>query len=189
MAYGQKGRGKKFDRPRAKEETYEIYPEIKEFPDVNLKQKEDFSKLISWGDALRRFWVSSPYYLEAAGQDSERNIRKPPLSDFMKVTDGYVPAELVTRNARRSNKKVRWDPQSDLQRLDLFERLDQGPQGQDDVKKEKKEDEDDDDEEDIENIEDEEEDSDDYNQNIDFDDDEDVFNMDDDLDGDEGGYY
>ncbi|MFS7889698.1 hypothetical protein Hanom_Chr00s000004g01610071 [Helianthus anomalus] len=94
MAYGQKGRGTKFARPRAKEEKYEIYPEIKEFPDVNLKQKEDFSKLISWGDALQRFWVSSPYYLEAAGQDSERNIRKPPLSDFIKITDGYVPAEL-----------------------------------------------------------------------------------------------
>ncbi|KAF5793900.1 hypothetical protein HanXRQr2_Chr08g0328371 [Helianthus annuus] len=45
MAYGQKGCGKKYVH-HAKEEKYEIYPEIKEFPDVNLKQKEDFSKLI-----------------------------------------------------------------------------------------------------------------------------------------------
>ncbi|KAF5774343.1 putative non-specific serine/threonine protein kinase [Helianthus annuus] len=49
MAYGQKGRGKKYVH-HAKEEKYELYPEIKEFPDVNLKHKEDFSKLISWGD-------------------------------------------------------------------------------------------------------------------------------------------
>ncbi|KAL8228781.1 hypothetical protein R6Q57_013681 [Mikania cordata] len=174
----------------AKEEKYEVFPEIKEYPDVNLKEKEEFRKLISWGNDLQKFWISSPYHLGPSGQDSEIVVagnRKPPLSDYMKMTDDYVPAELVAKNVRHSNKKVRWDPQSDLQRLDLFEKLDQGPQGQDDDEKEKKEDEDED--EDNENIEEEEEDSgDDYDQNPDFDDDEDDFNMDEDFRGDEGCY-
>ncbi|KAD0176514.1 hypothetical protein E3N88_44680 [Mikania micrantha] len=189
----------------AKEEKYEVFladchpwprlqicppykegKEIKEYPDVNLKEKEEFRKLISWGNDLQKFWVSSPYHLGPSGQDSEIVVagnRKPPLSDYMKMTDDYVPAELVAKNVRHSNKKVRWDPQSaDLQRLDLFEKLDQGPQGQDDDEKEKKEDEDDD--EDNENIEEEEEDSgDDYDQGPDFDDDEDDFNMDEDFRG------
>ncbi|KAI3726330.1 hypothetical protein L1987_66127 [Smallanthus sonchifolius] len=193
MAFRGRGRGRGGFGNRgggfAKEEKYEVFPEIKEYPDVNLKQKEEFRRLISWGDSLEKFWISSPYHLGASGKDSERNggIRKASLSDYMKMTDDYVPAELVARNVRHNNKKIRWDPQSDLQRLDLFEKLDKGPQGQDDGEKEKKEDEDDD--EDNENIEEEEEDSgDDYDQNPDFDDDEDDFNMNDDGGGDEGYY-
>lgn len=187
---GSRGRGRGYGFGQwAKEEKYEIFPEIKEYPDVNLKQKEEFRSLISWGNDLQKFWISSPYHLEPVGQDAGRNggIKRPPLSDYMKMTDDYVPAELVSRNVRHSNKKVRWDPQSDLQRLDVFEKLDRGPLDQDDGDKDKKEDEDDD--EDNENVEDEEEDSgDDYDQNIDFDDDEDDFNMHEDLGGDEGFY-
>ncbi|KAM0003307.1 putative DNA-directed RNA polymerase III, subunit Rpc31 [Helianthus debilis subsp. tardiflorus] len=193
MAFRGRGRGRggfgQGSATFAKQEPYEIFPEIKEYPEINLKQKEEFKKLIVWGEDLKKFWVSSPYHLESSGQDSERNrgIRKAPLSDFMTLTDDYVPAELASKNVKRSNKKVRWDPQSDLKRLDFFEKLDQGPQGQDDGEKEKKEDEDD--EEDNEVIEEEEDDSgDDYDQNIDFDDDEDDFNMNDDI-GDDEGYY
>ncbi|KVI01508.1 hypothetical protein Ccrd_020220 [Cynara cardunculus var. scolymus] len=180
MAFRGRGRGRGgfgFGVGRfAKEEKYELFPEIKELPDVNLKQKEEeFRTLVSCGNDLQKFWISSPYHLEEVSQDAERSggiIRRPPLSDYMKMTDDYVPAELVARNVRQS-KKVRWDPQSDLQRLDLFEKLDRGPQGPDDGDKEKKEDEDED--EDNEN-------------NIDFDDDEDDFNMPDDVGGDEGFY-
>ncbi|KAI7742040.1 hypothetical protein M8C21_030046 [Ambrosia artemisiifolia] len=180
MAFRGRGRGRGgFGQGSvrfAKEEKYEIFPEIKEYPDVNLKQAEEFRKLILMESALKKFWASSAYHLGSSGLDSEK---------YMKLTDEYVPAELVAKNVKRSHKKVRWDPQSDLQRLDLFEKLDQGSQGQDD-EKEKKEDEDD---EDNENIEDEEDESgDDYDQNIDFDDDEDDFNMHDDHGDDEGIY-
>ncbi|KAJ9550598.1 hypothetical protein OSB04_014643 [Centaurea solstitialis] len=193
MAFRGRGRGRGgfgFGVGRfAKEEKYEVFPEIEELPDVNLKQKEEFETMISWGNNLQKFWISSPYHLEDVSRDAERSgsiIRRPPLSDYMKMTDDHVPAELVARNVRQS-KKVRWDPQSDLQRLDLFEKLDRGAPGQDDGDKEKKEDEDED--EDNENVEEEEEDSgDDYEQNIDFDDDEDDFNMPDDAGGDEGFY-
>ncbi|GKD57822.1 hypothetical protein Tco_1291209 [Tanacetum coccineum] len=91
----------------------------------------------------------------------------------MKMTDDYVPAELVAKNARRNNKKVRWDPQLDLQRLDDFGKLDRITQGKDDDDDddEKKEDEDEDGEEDNENVEEDQDDG--YTENIVFDDDDD----------------
>ncbi|KAI7735198.1 hypothetical protein M8C21_030855 [Ambrosia artemisiifolia] len=172
MSYRGRGRGRGgYYRPSAKEEKYEIFPEIKEYPDVNLKRKKEFERLISLGNKLQVFWKSSPYHLEALGQDSERNggIRKIPLSEYIKMTSDYVPAEL------------------DLQRLDLFEKLDRGTQGQDDDdEKEKKEDEEDD--ENDENIEgDEDESGDDYNQTFGYDDDEDDFNLSD--PGEDEGFY
>nr|XP_043613442.1 MATH and LRR domain-containing protein PFE0570w-like [Erigeron canadensis]XP_043613443.1 MATH and LRR domain-containing protein PFE0570w-like [Erigeron canadensis]XP_043613444.1 MATH and LRR domain-containing protein PFE0570w-like [Erigeron canadensis] len=156
----------------AKQEPFEVFPEIKETPVVNLKQiGENFRSLVSWGNELQKFWISSPYHLGNMGEDAKKNAGVFPM-----MTDEYFPAELVAGKVKHINKKIRWDPQSDLQRLDIFEKLDQGPQGQDAGDKEKNEDEDDDDE-DNENFEKEEDDSgDDYIQNIDFDDDEDDFN-------------
>ncbi|PWA86912.1 hypothetical protein CTI12_AA134310 [Artemisia annua] len=163
--------------------------EIKEFPAVNLQEiDEQLTELVSWGSNLQKFWTSSSYHLDDARQGAEKNggLKRRPLSDFMMMTDDYVPAELVAKNARRNNKKVRWDPQSDLQRLDLFEKLDQ-IKGQDDDDNGKKEDEDEDGEEDDENIEEEEPD-DGYTENFGFDDDEDENNPEDDG-GDEEGFY
>lgn len=189
MAWGGRGRGRggySGSQRSCKEEPYILFPEIKEFPAVNPQEiDEELRKLVSWGNDFQKFWTSSSYHLDDARQGAEKNggLKRRPLSDFMMMTDDYVPAELVAKNARRNNKKVRWDPQSDLQRLDLFEKLDQG---QDDEDNEKKEDEDEDEEEDNENAEEDEE-LNDYTENIEFDDDDDGNNQAD--DGDDEGWF
>nr|GEU96756.1 DNA-directed RNA polymerase III subunit RPC7-like [Tanacetum cinerariifolium] len=181
--------------------------EISEYPTVDLKAIEkQFKNLVSWGNDLQKFWIQSSYHLVDARQGAEKNggRKRPPLSDFMKMTDDYVPSELVAKNARRNNKKVRWDPQLvaknarrnnkkvrwdpqlDLQRLDDFGKLDRITQDQDDDDDEKKEDEDEDGEEDNENVEEDQDDG--YTENIVFDDDDDGCEPLDDG-GDEEGYY
>ncbi|KAM7490565.1 hypothetical protein LguiA_033486 [Lonicera macranthoides] len=169
----------------AKQVPFELFPEIADFPDAKSVKEE--MALAIWSSKLQTFWNSSPYYYEGVGEaaknnkssdkDSERTKPKPPLSHFIKMTDEYVPAELGERKEKHSRKKVRWNPESDQKKIDLFEKLEK--KGQDDKgEKEKKEGEDE--EEDDEAAEEEEEFSDDgdYNQNIDFDDDEDDFNID-----------
>ncbi|XP_076906196.1 uncharacterized protein LOC143562197 [Bidens hawaiensis] len=190
MAWRGRGRvrAQPFGHP-AKQEPFQIYPEISEYPDVNLKQKDEYRDLIFISDYLQKFWRSSPYHLGSILPQTKNNDKKTnePLLEYMKMTVDFVPAELASTKVRRSNKKVRWDPQSDLQRLDVFEKLDQGAEGQDD-EKEKKEDEDGNDEDD-EIVEEEDDDSgDDYDKGLDFDDDEDDFNMGEDTGGDEGFY-
>lgn len=182
----------------AKQVPFELFPDIPDLPDAKSVVEE--WALARWGSKFQRFWNSSPYYDDGVGEaakqkeskeikrfsdkDSERNKRKPPLSDFIKMTNEYVPAELGEKKERHKQKKVRWNPDSDLQKLDLFEQREQRSQLQDEKgEKEKKEGEEE--EEDNENIEEDEEaemSDDDYNQNIDFDDDEDDFNMPDDND-------
>ncbi|XP_021902935.1 prothymosin alpha-B-like [Carica papaya] len=112
--------------------------------------------------------------------------RRKSLYQFLQLGYHNFPKELIgeSRREQRHLKKVRWHPDADLQKLDLFEKLEQKHQGQEDKDgKEKKEGEDEDEDEDG-GPEDEEEYSDDgdYNQNIDFDDDEDDYNMEDDND-------
>ncbi|CAI9293930.1 unnamed protein product [Lactuca saligna] len=171
----------------AKEEKYEVFPEITDLPDVNLKQKkDDYWTLVSTADNLQKFWNSSPYYLGDLSEGGKKSINsRPPLSDYMMLTTDYVPAELVGKNVRpMKKKKTQWDLQSDLQRLDLFEKLDLRPQNEDEEKKDDEEE-----DEDIENMEEEEDDSqDDYALGRDYDDDEDDFNMNDDHADDEGCY-
>nr|GEW75152.1 DNA-directed RNA polymerase III subunit RPC7-like [Tanacetum cinerariifolium] len=158
---------------------------FEEYPAVDLQETDKrFKILVSWGNDLQKFWISSSYHLDDARQGAEKNggLKRHPLSDLMKMADDHVPAELVAKNARHNNKKVRRDPHSDLHRLDLFEKPDQMPQGQDDDSNEKRADEDEDGEEDSENAEEEDKLCE-CTKNIEFDDDEDEFNPADDGDG------
>ncbi|XP_071729731.1 uncharacterized protein [Rutidosis leptorrhynchoides] len=188
-----RGRGRRGGGQRnyAKPQEYIIFPEIKELPDVNLKQKEEkYRKLVSWGNELQKFWNSSPYHLGPLDQVASRNEgkRKDPLSDYIQISDDYFPAELVAKNVRPVNKKMRWNPESDIHKLDLLEKLDAKTQADHDDRVKKEEE---DENEDNENVEEEEEEEDlgDYEQNVDFDDDEDDYNPEDDGGGDDGGYY
>lgn len=192
MAFrGGRGRGRGgFGYGRfAKEEKFEVFPEINELPEVNLEEKDkEFKTLVEWSHNLTRYWNSSPYCLEDPSKDGKKNestIKRPPLSDYMIMSSDCLPAELVGKNVRPiKRKKTQWDLQSDLLKLDIFEKLDQAGQGQDDENKE-----DEDEDEDLENIEEEEDDEDDdYGKNRDFDDDEDDFNMNEDFGDDEGCY-
>ncbi|KAI8525490.1 hypothetical protein RHMOL_Rhmol13G0234100 [Rhododendron molle] len=203
MAFRGRGRGRgggggfRF----ATQEVFELFPKLDEPPDTRGVKEE--VALVRWSYRLQSFWNSSPYYLKDVGPEKDESIelmrgfdtgkqkteQKVELADFMKCSVEYIPAELADRKPGQvRRRKVRWSQESDLHKLDLFEKQEQKSQGQDENGvKGKKEDENE--EEDDEKIEDEEEEiSDgDYNQNECFDDDEDDFNMEDDND-DEGTY-
>ncbi|XP_059655303.1 uncharacterized protein LOC132302447 isoform X2 [Cornus florida] len=88
------------------------------------------------------------------------------------ISNEYVPAELVTESKQQKRdysgkKEVQWklNPDSDLQKLDIFEKLEKKDQGQDEKgEKEKKEDEEEEDDERIEEGDEEFSDDGDYNQ-------------------------
>ncbi|KAI3455501.1 hypothetical protein Pfo_012164 [Paulownia fortunei] len=179
----------------AKQDPFELFPEIEglgtaEYSTANIQ-------LIKWSWSLQKFCHSSPYYYEDRSERlqkvqkpdierySDRNLQatkaKPPLGDFIKLDPDHIPAELArgVKKEKHVVKKVRWNPESDLQKLDHFEKLEQNNQGQEGTEKKENEDEED---EDGGNEEDEGEFSDegDYEQPEYFDDDEDDYNMADD---------
>ncbi|CAL5363544.1 unnamed protein product [Camellia sinensis] len=169
--------------------------EIENLPDAKSVTEE--MALVLRSSRLQKFWNSSVYYLKDEGHKGDeitdierfsdrgkrRTEHKHKLTDFIKCSVEYVPAELAQDSKSELNgpRKVRWNQESDLLKLDIFEKREQKHQGQDAKDgKEKKDDENE--EEDDERLEEEDEefsDDGDYNQNIDFDDDEDDFNMDD----------
>ncbi|XP_042501989.1 DNA-directed RNA polymerase III subunit RPC7-like [Macadamia integrifolia] len=202
MAFRGRGRGRGRggyrggERTYAVQEPYILFPEDVELPDVNGVIEE--KTLVYWNMRLLNYWKSSPYYIEATAhsksQDADierysdkgkrtKTMMRPPLSQHLKLSSAYFPLELIQGKSRvqHDHRKVRWNPEADLQKLDIFEKLEQKFQVKDEKgEKEKNEDEnDDEDEEQIEEEEEEFSDPDDYEQNVDFDDDEDDFNMDD----------
>lgn len=206
MAFRGRGRGRGGGGGfGARQQKFELFPELHDeqsLPKASSVKEE--KALMLWSHRLQTFWNSSVYYLEDKGIKKEesldierfsdrgkkRTLPKDKLSDFIKCTIEYVPAELARdlKSVRLGQKKVRWNQDSGLKKFDLFEKLEEkvqsngkGGKGEEDVENE---------EEDDEIIEEEEEDfsDDDYNQNVDFDDDEDDFNMPEDND-DEGGLY
>ncbi|KAK3002876.1 hypothetical protein RJ639_020133 [Escallonia herrerae] len=206
MAFRGRGRGRggfgSFHH--AAQLPFELFPEIKDFPDAKSVKEE--MGLVVWSFKLQKFWNSSPYFIDGDGEtakkkdsteikrysdnDLGRTRAKPPLSHFIRVTDEYVPAELCGKKERHAQKRVRWNPESDLQKFDLFEKLEQKFQGQEEKgENEDKEGEEEEKEDDLSGGEDEFSDDNDYNQNRDFDDDEDDFNMGDDNDGTRGISY
>ncbi|KAK9281021.1 hypothetical protein L1049_003913 [Liquidambar formosana] len=215
MAFRGRGRGRGYGRGGrgyggggggfgfAKQEPFILFPDV-ELPDKNGVTEE--KTLVIWNARLQNFWKSSPYYIE------EKTSKKSQSTDIERFSDrakrrtkskvdeelqNYLklanfPQELVPRDkvqgSRRVSgvqKEVQWNSESDMQKLDFFEKLEQKDQGQDENRgKEKKEGENEE-EDDAEVMEEEDEefsDDGDYNQNIDFDDDEDDFNMEDDND-------
>eukprot|EP00268_Persea_americana_P033362 TRINITY_DN3302_c1_g1_i2.p1 TRINITY_DN3302_c1_g1~~TRINITY_DN3302_c1_g1_i2.p1 ORF type:complete len:219 (-),score=70.89 TRINITY_DN3302_c1_g1_i2:602-1258(-) len=213
MAWRGRGRGRGggrggfggfggFGFRRAKQEPFVLFPEDVVLPEHWYVKPDD--PLITKKLALQRFYGASVYHIK--GKDiksmldnqvaeierySDRNksdgqINRDSLSDFVKLSSSYLPPELFegTKMERQPKKKVRWDPDSDLQKLDKYEKLEGKGQGQE-KKEEKEKEEVEDEHEGVVSEEEEEEESDDgdYNQNCDFDDDEDDLNMEEDDDG------
>ncbi|KAB1210451.1 hypothetical protein CJ030_MR6G010747 [Morella rubra] len=117
-------------------------------------------------------------------------ITRDSLSQILELKK--FPRELIggSRGQQPSRKKVRWNPESELQKLDYLEKLEQraqGLEGKDEKEKKEGENEDEDENDGEEDIEEEPSD-DDYYQNVDFDDDEDDFNDVDDGGEDEGTF-
>ncbi|KAI4369591.1 hypothetical protein MLD38_018016 [Melastoma candidum] len=205
MAFrGGRGRGRGFGHQHAKQEPFILFPEI-ELPSIREVTNEE-ENLVIWNSRLQNYWKKSPFYFVETDKNMSQNVDIERYSDrqklkaklahasflqYLELNLSNFPREIlpdskIDRSKRR--RTVQWNPDTDLAKLDLFEKLEQKHQGQEEKDdKEKKEGEDE--EEDLEVDDDDGEYSDDadYNQNIDFDDDEDDFNMPDDND-DEGIY-
>nr|XP_027126901.1 DNA-directed RNA polymerase III subunit RPC7-like isoform X2 [Coffea arabica]XP_027126902.1 DNA-directed RNA polymerase III subunit RPC7-like isoform X2 [Coffea arabica] len=192
MAFRGRGRG---GFRAAKQENFDLFLEIDELGTAeSVKVDPSFAV---WFSKFQRYWNSSPYYVEdesggakksqrieiekLADRKSKKTSSKQPLSHFIRMEPDYVPAELAKDEKKEKHgiKRVRWNPEADMQKLDVFEKLEQKHQVQELNGKEDEEEEGD---EKLEEDEEEYSDDGDYNQNIDFDDDEDDFNTGDDND-------
>ncbi|KAM2067432.1 hypothetical protein ACFX1T_043766 [Malus domestica] len=188
----------------AKQEPFVLFPDIdlripKGISDLEKKHTlTEEENLINQTRKFQNIWKGFPYYLEQSPSNEKQNMDVERYSDRTKpkttIRRGSLfsilelkgfPQELTggSRVQQPGRKRVRWNPDSELVKLDLFEKLEQC-QGQNDAK-EKKECEGEDVNENEEEAEPEDEDfsDDDYYKNSDFDDDEDDYNMEDDGDG------
>eukprot|EP00262_Sarcandra_glabra_P016363 TRINITY_DN530_c3_g1_i1.p1 TRINITY_DN530_c3_g1~~TRINITY_DN530_c3_g1_i1.p1 ORF type:complete len:209 (+),score=55.71 TRINITY_DN530_c3_g1_i1:256-882(+) len=197
MPYRGRGRGGRggghMYSGSGKSESFILFPEDVVLPNARAPSEEEIS-LVLMKVKLEQYWEASPYYLEEessksksqaedieqyCGEENRKAKRKrDPLPDFLHLSSTYFPVELLqgVKKSRHAHRKLRWDPESDLKKFDLLEKL-EGDEKHGKVKKE----EGNEDEEvgQIEEEDDEYSDDGDYNQNIDFDDDEDDLNMDD----------
>ncbi|RXH75891.1 hypothetical protein DVH24_042678 [Malus domestica] len=183
MAYRGRGRGRGgFSGGGgfgfAKQEPFVLFPDIdmpipKGISDVQQKTDAviEEENLINQTRKFQKIWKDSPYYLEQNTSNERQNedverysdrtkpkttIRRGSLFSILELK-GF-PQELTggSRVQQPGRKRVRWNPNSELEKLDLFEKLEQR-QGQNDTK-EKKEGEGEDEDENEEEEEQEEED-------------------------------
>ncbi|XVF86721.1 hypothetical protein PTKIN_Ptkin18bG0064800 [Pterospermum kingtungense] len=201
MAYRGRGRGRGGWRGGFsgyfKPEPFELFPDV-ELPDIKGVPEE--KTLVVWNSRLQNYWKASPYYLEetvskkSQSMDIERfsdwgkpkkSSKRDSLDQILQLQSHNFPKELIgdSRKAHRSAKKMRWNLDSGLQKLDMFEKFEKGFEEKEKEGKEKEG------EEEEENTDDDAEASDesystdgDYNENEYFDDDEDDYNMEDDHD-------
>ncbi|BBG95676.1 hypothetical protein Prudu_004287 [Prunus dulcis] len=166
-------------------------------PDKKINQgKSEEENLVNQSRKFQKIWKGSPFYLEQTTSKERQNteverysdrlkpkttIRRGALFDILELK-GF-PQELTggSRAQQPGRKRVRWNPDSELQKLDLFEKLEQR-QGNNDGKEKKEGEGEDEDEEEEEEEPEEDFSDDDYQKNQDFDDDDDDFNMEDDGD-------
>ncbi|XP_038898866.1 glutamic acid-rich protein-like isoform X3 [Benincasa hispida] len=141
------------------------------------------------------YWKASPFYLEenvmkkmqrtevekfSDRSKSNSTLKRDSLAQILQLTSRNFPEELVDgfKGKLRTKRKVQWNPESGLQKLDFLEKREESLKGQDKDDKEKKEGEEGEDEDEEEDdAQSEELTDDDYYQNEYFDDDEDDYNM------------
>ncbi|ONM29693.1 hypothetical protein ZEAMMB73_Zm00001d039681 [Zea mays] len=218
---GGRGRGRGggfgYDHP-AKHVPHEDFPDIA-LPEMKCAKASNEEKaLIVSTLKLEEFWRSSCYYLEEdapkkKNEDKEierfsdrkrkTQSKREGLASYLKLAPSNFPSELVqgSRRGQATNKKLRWDKESDEQAFEAFEKLEQKHKARaspcpsmflitilsslcrnvntrsDGSKVEKEGDDEDEQEEEVQ--EEEENSDDDYNQNIEFDDDDDDWNQED----------
>ncbi|MCD9561350.1 hypothetical protein HAX54_020411, partial [Datura stramonium] len=125
----------------AKQVPFELFPEVENLGNAASVTRKDgvgnlALKITSIGTPLLTIWERKVMLQKKAkGMDierfSDRTLEraksKPPLAHFIRMDPAYVPAELAKggREEKHAAKRVRWNPESDMQKLDLLEKLDQ----------------------------------------------------------------
>ncbi|GLT71445.1 hypothetical protein SLA2020_434610 [Shorea laevis] len=153
---GGRGFGGGFSYGYAKQEAFELFPDI-ELPKIPTVTKEQ-EALVREQRKLENFWKTSPYYLEESvskqsifsgslhrkrqSDDIERysdrtkpnnKIVRDSLSQFL--VPSRFPKELVedSKGRQPSRKRVRWNLDSELQKLDHLEKLEQMAEGEENI--------------------------------------------------------
>ncbi|TYK03851.1 DNA-directed RNA polymerase III subunit RPC7-like isoform X1 [Cucumis melo var. makuwa] len=196
MAFRGRGRGRgggggSFQY--AKQEPFELFPENVTLPSVS-EMPEELALAMGQINFLK-YWKASPFYLEEnvmkkmqrteIEKFSDRlkmnsTLKRDSLAQIIQLTSRNFPEELVEgfKGKLRTKRKVQWNPESGLKKMDFLEKREESLKGQDKEDKEKKEGEEGEDEdEEEEDAQSEELTDDDYYQNEYFDDDEDDYNM------------
>ncbi|XP_047973099.1 glutamic acid-rich protein-like isoform X2 [Salvia hispanica] len=165
---------------------FDLFPEIPiGVVKYSVEEVNKYSRFVSWSQNLQTFFETSPYHYQdrrltlqkTQKVDIERYLDKKlqattvkqPLHHLIMMDKDHMPAELV-RDGQKIVKRVKWDNEIDLSKLDQFEKLEE--KNKDTEENEEEEVEEEGNEEDGEISDDG-----DYEQNQDFDDDEDDYNM------------
>ncbi|XP_042023209.1 DNA-directed RNA polymerase III subunit RPC7-like [Salvia splendens] len=187
MSFRGRGGGRgRAGPPRAKQMPFDLFPEIPiGVVKYSVEEVKKYSQFVSWSQNLQTFFETSPYHYQDrrltqqktqkvdierySDKKSQATTVKQPLHHLIMMDKDHMPAELV-RGGQHTVKRVKWDNEIDLSKLDRFEKLE-----------EKNKDAEENEEEEVEEEGNEEDgeisDDGDYEQNQDFDDDEDDYNM------------
>ncbi|PPS11913.1 hypothetical protein GOBAR_AA08734 [Gossypium barbadense] len=118
-------------------EPFVLFPDI-ELPDVKAVPEE--KTLVVWNSRLLNYWKASPYYLEehvskkSQSMDIERfsdwgkpknTSKRDSLNQVLQLQSHNFPKELIgdSKRAQRSAKRMRWNLDSGLEKLDMFEKF------------------------------------------------------------------
>ncbi|KAF8679319.1 hypothetical protein HU200_046103 [Digitaria exilis] len=143
---GRGGRGRGgfggFDQHRAKHTPHENFPDIT-LPEITCAKASTEEKALLLSTLrLEEFWRTSCYHLEEVvpkkkNEDKEierysdrkrkTQTKREALVAYLKLTPSNFPAELVqgSRRGQVSNKKLRWDKDSDDHAFEVFEKLEE----------------------------------------------------------------
>ncbi|KAK6264153.1 hypothetical protein SCA6_019587, partial [Theobroma cacao] len=121
-----------------------------ELPDVKGVPEE--KTLVIWNSRLQNYWKASPTILKKMlprSMDIERysnwwklksTSKHDSLNQILELQSHNFPKELIgdLRRGQRSSKKMQWNRDSGLEKLDMFEKFEKGFEDQDKEGKEKK---------------------------------------------------
>ncbi|XP_047965011.1 glutamic acid-rich protein-like [Salvia hispanica] len=193
---GGRGRG---GPPRAKQMPFDLFPEIPiGVVRYSVEEVNKYSRFVSWSQNLHIFFETSPYHYQdrrltlpkSQKVDIERYSDKKlqatrvkqPLHHLIMMDKDHMPAELV-RGGHHTVKRVKWDNEIDLNKLDQFEKLEEKNKGTEEENEEEEIEEEEN--EDNEEFSDDEE----YTKGEYVDDDEDDLNMDEEANEDDNAIY
>ncbi|GMI86079.1 hypothetical protein HRI_002277200 [Hibiscus trionum] len=196
MSFRGRGRGRGFGGGYFKSEPFVLFPDI-ELPDA--KAVPDERTLVIRNSRLLKYWKASPYYIEENVSKKNESIDIERFSDWSKpkntakrnslfqvlqLQSHNFPKELIgdSRRAQRSAKKMRWNLDSGMLKLDMFEKFEKDLEDKEGKEKKGDGEEENSDEDQGEESDQSYSDDGDYNENEHFDDDEDDYNMADDHD-------
>ncbi|KAG6396722.1 hypothetical protein SASPL_142878 [Salvia splendens] len=148
MSFRGRGGGRgRAGPPRAKQMPFDLFPEIPiGVVKYSVEEVKKYSQFVSWSQNLQTFFETSPYHYQDrrltqqktqkvdierySDKKSQATTVKQPLHHLIMMDKDHMPAELV-RGGQHTVKRVKWDNEIDLSKLDRFEKLEEKNKNQD----------------------------------------------------------